>query len=167
MLNKELLNQFIRRQISREVFWENYLKDNVIIDCYLLNLFKKALTEQSDDTLFEAGFIAYFFKEEPVNNIFMDTIIACLAGRWHFRHEDLVHYYQGLFREHDIPTLVALIQDEPEYLDYDETRQLARKSLYALEAIKNNAAFLALKELQSSEDETVRNYIHEIMERNP
>lgn len=164
MLKKELYSQFIRREINKEEFWESYLKDNVIVDGYVLSLYKKALSEQSNDTLSEAGVIANFFKEEPVDDVFMDTIIACLAGRWHFRHEDLVHYYKGLFREQDIPTLVALIEDEPEYFDYDETRQLARKSLYALEAIKNKAAFLAIKELQSSEDQTVRNYVYEIME---
>ena len=167
MLKKELSYQYIRREINKEAFWKSYLKDNVIIDGYLLNLYKKALTEQSDDTLFEAGLIADFFEAEPTNDVFMDIIIACLAGRWHFRHEDLVHYYKGLFREQDIPILVALIQDEPEYLDYDETRQLARKSIYALKAIKKETAFLALKELQISEDETVKNYVHEIMERNP
>jgi hypothetical protein len=167
MLNKELWYQYIRREIGREEFWKIYSKDNQIIEGYLLNLYKKALAEQSDDTLSEAGLMSAFIKDEPTNNVFMDTIIACLAGRWHFRHEDLVHYYKGLFREQDISILVALIQDEPAYLDYDETRQLARKSIYAIEAIKNEAALLALKELQHSEDEIVRDYVQEVMERNP
>ncbi|TDB64661.1 hypothetical protein [Arundinibacter roseus] len=166
MLNKELSHQYIRREISWEEFWERYSKDNVIFEGYLLHLCKKALAEQSADTIFEAMFIVHYFKDEPTDDTFLDILVACMAGRWHQQHEDLVHYYKGCFREKDIPVLMELVHFQPEYLEWDESRQLARKCIYAIEKINAEAASLAIKELVASEDETVRYYAQKVLDRN-
>jgi hypothetical protein len=78
----------------------------------------------------------------------------CYAD-WHHGHEDVVSALGKIRSPDSIDALVHMAQLVPSYLEYDDSRALATKALWALGAIDGDAADQALSMLARSPDRIV------------
>lgn len=96
----------------------------------------------------------------------VDTSLLCalLSDDWHFSHEDIA-FFLGELRD---PAAVECLRDTAqrrfEYLDYDETFQLSRKSIFALRSIGTAEAIQALEYLAEYETEPINSYAIEALQ---
>jgi hypothetical protein len=86
----------------------------------------------------------------------LDPLLHLASADWHHKHEDVVSAL-GLLRA---PGAVNALYDAawwiPDYLDFDESRALAVRAIWALGCTPGAEAGQALKRLLSAEDEVVR-----------
>lgn len=75
---------------------------------------------------------------------------------WHQRHEDVASRLGKYKSPMTVDALYQLTQWIPDYLDYDESRALARKAIRALGGIPGVEAEQALTRLLTDEDEDLR-----------
>ena len=71
---------------------------------------------------------------------------------WHFKHEDVVTALGQLKSPKAVEGLQAATKWIPEYLDFDESRALAVKAIWALGCIEGPDADAALRELMNDPD---------------
>ncbi len=86
----------------------------------------------------------------------LDLLIQLAGEDWHFCHEDVVAGLDTLRSRQAIDALVHAAWWVPPYLDFDESRALARKATWALGKIPGPEAELALTDLLDSDSEIVR-----------
>jgi PBS lyase HEAT-like repeat len=80
-------------------------------------------------------------------------LISLAFADWHKSHEDVASALQLIGSPVSVDALVHLAQWVPDYLDYDDSRALAAKAIWALGAISDPAAREALELLARSEDD--------------
>lgn len=86
----------------------------------------------------------------------LGLLLQLASADWHRRHEDVATYLGELRRPNTVGALYSLTQWVPEYLDFDESRALARKAVHALGAIPGEEAEQALKRLAGDDSEIIR-----------
>jgi hypothetical protein len=87
---------------------------------------------------------------------FLEPLIELCGADWHYKHEDIV---SGLGKYHSSRAVSALLEATrwvPEYLEYDESRALAVKAIWALGGIPGSEARDALTSLLDADCEIVR-----------
>lgn len=91
---------------------------------------------------------------------FMEPHLAPLVGLcsadWHQKHEDVVAALGELRNPSAVTALYGATEWVPDYLDFDESRALARKAIWAIGNTPGDEAEAALKRLLGSDDEIVR-----------
>ena len=80
-----------------------------------------------------------------------ETFIGLLDADWHHSHEDLVRTVAQLNLPQAVPALRRTAVWVPGYLEFDDSRALARKAIHALGRIPGVEATSALEELADSE----------------
>lgn len=88
----------------------------------------------------------------------LPLLVQLIPADWHHKHEDVVTALGGLRALEAIDALYEAAQWVPEYLDYDESRALAKKAIRALSRIPGPAAERAMARLSESDSEIVREY---------
>lgn len=79
-----------------------------------------------------------------------DLLIDLLDADWHHSHEELVSLLGQLRARRAVPALTRMAVWIPGYLEFDESRALARKAIHALAHIPGNEATNALEALAAS-----------------
>ncbi|MCX4509219.1 HEAT repeat domain-containing protein [Streptomyces sp. NPDC058423] len=87
---------------------------------------------------------------------FLEPLIELSRADWHKRHEDVVRMLGKLRSPKTVPALGEATRWVPEYLDWDESRGLAVKAIWALGAIPGAEAREALEGLRDDENEIIR-----------
>lgn len=86
----------------------------------------------------------------------LEVLIQLAAADWHHSHENVVTALSRLRSPQAIDALSHAAWWVPPYLDFDESRALARKAIWALGAIPGPEARQALTWLMDAENSVVR-----------
>lgn len=89
-----------------------------------------------------------------------DDLVEFLYCDWHHSHEDLVGLLAKAAVVRAVPALQRVATWVPEYLDFDESRSLARKAIHALGRIPGSEATRALEELAGCETPILAEVAH-------
>lgn len=85
-------------------------------------------------------------------NDHLAPLLELAFAPWHFKHEDVVTALGQLKSPKAVEGLQAATKWIPEYLDFDESRALAVKAIWALGCIEGPDADAALRELMNDPD---------------
>jgi hypothetical protein len=94
-----------------------------------------------------------------------DILCNLVEADWHFSHEDVVAALDKLRTPDVAEALFRATQWIPEHLNYDESRALAVKAIWALGKIAGNEAETKLEMLAHSDDAILRKAAMEQLER--
>jgi hypothetical protein len=86
----------------------------------------------------------------------LDLLVQLASADWHRKHEDVVSALGRLRAPTAVDALYHAAWWIPDYLDFDESRVLAVKAIWALGCTPGIEAEEALKRLLIAEDEVVR-----------
>jgi hypothetical protein len=86
----------------------------------------------------------------------LDLLVQLASADWHHKHEDVVSALGQLRAPAAVDALCHDAWWIPDYLDFDESRALAVKAVWALGGTPGAEAEQALKQLLSAEGEIVR-----------
>jgi hypothetical protein len=86
----------------------------------------------------------------------LEPLVQLASANWHERHEDVVTGLGRLRTPRAVDALFWATQWIPAYLDFDESRALATKAIWALGGTPGEEAERALRRLLDSTDEIVR-----------
>lgn len=86
----------------------------------------------------------------------LDLLVQLASADWHHKHEDVVLALGQLRSPTGVEALYHAAWWVPDYLDFDESRALAIKAIWALGGTPGAEAEQALKRLLSAEGEVVR-----------
>lgn len=86
----------------------------------------------------------------------LDLLVQLASADWHHKHEDVVSALGQLRSPTAVEALYHAAWWVPDYLDFDESRALAVKAIWALGSTPGPEAEQALKQLLSAEGEVVR-----------
>jgi len=88
------------------------------------------------------------------------TEILCqlLVADWHIKHEDIAFILEDIRDPLAVDYLYIAAQKNLEYLSYDDSRQLAKKCIWALWKIGTEEAIAKIEQLATFEDNIVRGY---------
>lgn len=112
-------------------------------------LLKEAIANRNGEDVEMAlmlGFTFGFITEH------LPKLVELEAADWHERHEDVVSALGDLADVNSVGALHHSTQWIPEYLDFDVSRALAVKAIWALGRIKGPEAYAALSELVNDPD---------------
>ncbi|MFJ3901121.1 HEAT repeat domain-containing protein [Streptomyces sp. NPDC090025] len=119
-----------------------------------LRLLRDAMERQDADDVEMALIVKG--AAEASGESFLEPLIELSGADWHYKHEDVVSGLGRYRATRTVPALVAATGWIPDYLDYDESRALAVKAIWALGAIPGPEARQALEDLRDDENEIVR-----------
>ena len=85
----------------------------------------------------------------------LQLLLTLAFADWHQRHEDVAMALGKIRSPASVEALVHLARWVPGYLEFDESRALATKAIWALGAISGDAAHQALESLARSESSIV------------
>ncbi|GAA0973603.1 hypothetical protein ENKNEFLB_00457 [Nocardioides aquaticus] len=94
-----------------------------------------------------------------------DPLVDLLGQDWHTRHEDVAFMLGRVGCVDAVPALVGATRWVPDYLDYDESRQLAVKAIHSLGRIPGDEARVALEALLDHEDHALRPRVRRVLDR--
>jgi hypothetical protein len=86
----------------------------------------------------------------------LDSLVRLCFAEWHVKHEDVVSALGQLRMPESVDALYHMTQWIPDYLDYDESRALATKAIWALGGTPGPQAEQALVRLLDSNSEILR-----------
>lgn len=79
-----------------------------------------------------------------------------LVSDWHHSHEDVARFLQEFADPTAVPALREAAELDLPYREYDESRALSRKCMWALSDIRTSEAVAALESLSHSRNPVVR-----------
>jgi hypothetical protein len=149
------------RRISKEDFMRRFpsavehgkLASKLLADAY---------RAQDGDDLECALAVGFTFGFAPEH-----TEILChlVEADWHVRHEDVVSALDGLRSPHTVEALFRATQWIPKSLEYDDSRALAVKAIWALGKIAGTEAETKLEALARSDNAILRKAAIKQLER--
>lgn len=86
----------------------------------------------------------------------LDILSDLVDAEWHKNHEDVVSALDALRTEDAIPALYRASQFVPKYLEFDESRALASKAIWAIGRLPGRMPEKMLKNMSISKDPIVR-----------
>jgi hypothetical protein len=95
----------------------------------------------------------------------LELLLELVPSRWHQKHEDAVFELAKLRDPASIDVLFLAAKWVPDYLDFDESRALARKAVRGLVDIPGKQAEDALMRLLDTDDALVRGEAKKMLER--
>jgi hypothetical protein len=140
------------RRISKEEFLRRF-PSSVKQGKLALRLLEEAENGQNAEDLLCALTVGYTFGFAPKHT---DVLCRLVGANWHFSHEDVVGALDDLRVPDAVRALYHATQWVPEYLNFDETRALAVKAIWALGKIAGGDAEEKLEGLTRSDDPTLR-----------
>lgn len=126
-----------------------------------LKLLRDAI-ERHDGAGVEMGLVAGFAYGSTTEHL--EPLLDLSCADWHQRQEDVVTALRDLHTPAAVKAFVQATRWIPAYLDFDESRALARKAIYALGETSGPEAEHALTELTDSSDEILRETARRVLE---
>ena len=120
--------------------------------------------DQKDATDFELAMIVCS-RFGAFDESLLPLLIEQSRANWHHRHEDVVSRLGKYKSSATVDALYDATQWVPDYLDFDESRALARKAIWALGGIPGPEASEALARLLEDKDEDLREAAAEQLRR--
>jgi len=163
MMDIKNVTSVIRNEISKEEF----LQKNAIQSEQVPEIFSSALTNaynNHDWQLVEYSLIfsfVYGIYPKQSGNILCKLILE----DWHYQHENIALNLKEQKNPATVNCLFEAAQKKFEYLDYDDTFQLANKCISALGAIRDNIAIEKLNLLMKSKNKIIAEYATNEIER--
>ena len=115
-----------------------------------LDLLRDAISRQDAVDVEMALIVTSNFGVTPE---FLGPLVQLCLADWHTTHEDVVAVLGQLREPTAVPALYEATQFIPEYLEYDDSRALARKAIWAIGGTPGREAEQALLRLTDSDDE--------------
>jgi len=140
------------RQISKEEFLRRF-PSSVEQGRVALSLLEEAYRTENAEDLQCALTIGAAFGFGPEHT---DVLCRLLEADWHFSHEDVVSALDELRNPAAVRALFHATQWIPEYLNFDESRALADKAIWALGKITGSDVDRKLEALTLSDDPILR-----------
>jgi len=137
----------------KEKFLKNFTVDVTKNPQYVIQLLETAFSEKNAGDVDESLAIGFMF--ELFSESFSDILRKLIEADWHFTHEDIASIFQELKLPETVECLYKAALKQFEYLEYDEFFALAVKCIWALGAIKTDAAKEKLKLLARSDNEII------------
>jgi hypothetical protein len=128
----------------------NYMEKGQII-ALIENAIRTKNPEEADRAV-----ITIFSIREA--NDFVSYLCQLLESDWHYDHEDIVRLLQQIANPKSVQVLFRTATRKFEYLDYDDSKPLARKCTWALADIGNDESKKALLELTKHNDKEIAAY---------
>ncbi len=153
---KELINSLYLGKINKNEFLQIYFEGKSPDSKRLSELLKKGIVNEDRDIIEEA--IVLLYTNSFPNSLFTNHLSELLLAQWHTKHEDIVSLLKDIANLNTIESLYEVTKLKLEYLDYDDTFQLARKSIKALSQINDKNAISKLKLILNDENEVISNY---------
>lgn len=118
-----------------------------------VTLLDESYRDRDKDGVECALIVAFTFGIDKRN---LPVLCKLLDADWHVKHEDVVTALGELADPRSVDVLRRATEYLPVYLDYDESRALAVKAIWALGRIPGKHANDVLIELGKSEDKRLR-----------
>ncbi len=153
---KELITLLYSGNIDKKEFLQNYF-DNKSPDNKLVSeLFAKGIVNEDADIIEEVIVLLYtgIFPNSTCTNYLSELLLVS----WHTKHEDIASLLKNIASPNTVENLHKAVELKLDYLEYDDTFQLARKCIKALSRINNEQAIDKLKLLSNSENEVISKY---------
>jgi hypothetical protein len=127
-----------------------------------LDLLRDAV-HRHDDLDLEMALVVCFTFGLMVEHL--DLLVQLASADWHRKHEDVVLALDQFRSPAAVDALYHAAWWIPDYLEWDESRALARNAIHALGKTPGSEAFEALTELTSSGSEIVRETASRVLQR--
>ncbi|HEX6180291.1 MAG TPA: hypothetical protein VFZ47_03550 [Chitinophagaceae bacterium] len=118
----------------------------------LVKLFEHAIRIKAPGEV-EDAVNATYTMDQPDD--FVPYLVQLLESPWHFDHEDIASLLQHIAAPETVDVLFKIATTKFEYLDYNDSKPLARKCTWALADIGSNKAKEALIELSKNQDSEI------------
>lgn len=118
-------------------------------------LLREATTSRSAALLDVSLFLSARFG---FDSSWIPTISGLLVETWHEAHEELVDMLSDLATPETVPGLLLMTQFIPPRREWDESRSLARRAIWALGALDGEVAGQLLVRLSQDPDERIRGF---------
>jgi len=141
------------RLISKDDFLQQF-PSAVAHGRLALRWLDEAFREQDAKDLQCALLVGFNFGFGPEH---ADILCRLVDANWHHSHEDVVSALEELRGPKAAEALFRATQWIPNYLEFDETRALASKAIWALGKLPGEKAETKLAMLAGSEDAFLRN----------
>ncbi len=125
-------------------------------------LFTEVCASRNAEELQCAMVVGFVFGFVPEHAGLLRELVS---ADWHRCHEDVVSALQKLPSEDNVEALSAATQWIPEYLQYDDSRALAVKAIWALGKVRGDAAAKKLDALANSDNMILRSNAVEQLRR--
>lgn len=129
---------------------------------YGSQLLRSAVAEKNPDDLELALIVCGAFDPNTEN---LPILAELISADWHFKHEDVVSQLGQLQTLDAVDALYEATQWVPAYLDFDDSRALAKKAIWALGRMSSHKATQALKRLVSDDSQIIREGARSQLER--
>lgn len=146
---KELIIDMALHRVTHEDFLHQF-GDSTKGSELAANLLAEAYRDRDAVGVECALIVAFTFGIEQRN---LPVLCELVGADWHYKHEDVVSALGELADPRSVDVLRRATEYMPAYLDYDESRALAVKAIWALGRIPGQHANDVLIELSKSDDE--------------
>jgi len=157
IIEKDLIKLFALNKISKAELLNRYPVDLKEDRKYVLHLLDNAYDDQSEEDL-EYALMLLPIDEFAATEKYATVLNRLILADWHCRHEDIASLLKGIKSPGSVDVLYKAALAQHDYLDYDDTYQLARKCIKALVSIGSDDAIEALRCLSKSETPEIAAY---------
>ena len=149
------------RQVSEEEFL-NQFRSAIEGGKLAVKLLDDASKARNAEDLQGALVVGYAFGFGPEH---IDILCSLIDDDWHYSHEDVVGALDMLRTPKAIDALFSATQWIPQSLEYDASRALAVKAIWALGNLQSREADIKLEALARADDVILRSTAAEQLER--
>ena len=129
---------------------------------YTLDLLEKAYSDKDSDAV---EMYLFLMDRYGYSNQYANVLCKILLTDWHFCHEDIVFTLSEFKDWNIISCLYNAASMRLNYLNYDETFQLARKCIKAIAEIDDSKATEKLIQLAKNDNQIIRQYAQKELDR--
>lgn len=152
-LEKELISDLNAKKISKEEFLRRFDSPIKNPADLILSLLEEAYRNKIPNDVEYALYLGFDFGFSLAH---VDILCRLAEVDWHPAHENVVMALDDLKDKRAIEALYHSALKKHKYLDYDDSRALAVKAMWALGNLKDEAADEKLRLLTTDQDKVVR-----------
>ncbi|HSZ33307.1 MAG TPA: hypothetical protein VK772_08345 [Puia sp.] len=153
---QQLIRDYLSGKNSRSDFLIKYPIDLTNPSNYIIDILLNALKSEDSAEVDYGMSLIPFDKDFKNPDKYVDILCQLLSKSWHTRHEDIVALLQGIKAPQSVDALYKAALAKFDYLNYDDTHSLARKSIHALADINTEDSLVKLKLLANSNIEIIK-----------
>lgn len=150
---QQLILDLIRGRISDEEFFQEVGIARAGATGFVMRTFEEACSQNNEVDVEFALYAGFHFGFTPV---FLDILIRLSDAEWHCRHEDVVTALGELGETGAVEALYRAALKIHPYLEFDDSRALAGKAIWALGKLADATADQKLRLLAEAGDPVVR-----------
>ncbi|MBD78741.1 MAG: hypothetical protein CL840_07465 [Crocinitomicaceae bacterium] len=153
---KKLIASLHSGILNENQFLKTYFNKTTLSDQFVIELLKRGVSKKDSDLIEEA--IVLLSTNAFSIPTFVSKLSNLLLEKWHNKHEDIVTLLKEYHDSNTVDFLYKTALLKLEYLEYDDTYQLARKCIKSLSGINNQESIERLKLLSDYKNTIIANY---------